>query len=91
MAVGLFPNFSYEENVIALEQGDLLTAFTDGITESENAAGEQFGEMRLADLLVRHCHRPLDEIVRLVTEDVRNWVYDVDNQDDTTMLLARRV
>jgi sigma-B regulation protein RsbU (phosphoserine phosphatase) len=91
MAVGLFPNFSYEENVIALEPGDLLTAFTDGITESENAAGEQFGEMRLADLLVRHCDRPLDEIVRLITEDVRNWVHDVDNQDDTTMLLARRV
>ena len=91
MAVGLFPNLSYEENVIALEPGDLLTAFTDGITESENAAGEQFGEMRLADLLVRHCHRPLDEIVRLITEDVRNWVHDVDNQDDTTMLLARRV
>jgi|RhiMethySRZTD1v2_1073278.scaffolds.fasta_scaffold34615_5 serine phosphatase RsbU (regulator of sigma subunit) len=32
--------------------GDLLAAFTDGITESENAHEEQFGEGRLIDLLL---------------------------------------
>ena len=91
MAVGLFPEFPYEQSVLQLCAGDLLTAFTDGITESENANGEQFGEQRLSDLIVRYRERPLDEISRIVTDAVRNWARDIDMQDDTTILLARRL
>jgi phosphoserine phosphatase RsbU/P len=91
MAVGLFPEYPYEQNVLQLNAGDLLTAFTDGITESENAQGEQFGEQRLSDLLIRYRERPLDEISRIITDTVRNWASDIDNQDDTTILLARRL
>jgi sigma-B regulation protein RsbU (phosphoserine phosphatase) len=91
MAVGLFPEYPYQQNVLQLNAGDLLTAFTDGITESENAHGEQFGEQRLSDLVIRYRERPLDEISRIVTDTVRNWASDIDNQDDTTILLARRL
>jgi len=41
--------------------------------------------------LVDNAAQPLAEIVELVTREVRAWAYDLDNQDDTTMLLARRV
>jgi sigma-B regulation protein RsbU (phosphoserine phosphatase) len=91
MVVGMFPEFPYEQNVIQLVPGDLLTAFTDGITESENARGEQFGEERLTDLLVRHRDRPLDEIMRAITDTVRDWASDIDKQDDITLLLGRRL
>jgi len=91
MAVGMFPEFPYEQNVVQLYAGDLLVAFTDGITESEDARGEQFGEERLSDLLIRNSDRPLSEIVNIVTDAVRNWESDIEKQDDTTILLARRV
>ena len=91
MVVGMFPEFPYEQNVIQLLPGDLLTAFTDGITESENARGEQFGEERLTDLLVRYRDRPLDEIMRAITDTVGNWASDIDKQDDITLLLGRRI
>jgi sigma-B regulation protein RsbU (phosphoserine phosphatase) len=91
MVVGMFPEFPYEQSVIQLQKGDLLTAFTDGITESENARGEQFGEERLTDLLVRHRDRPLDEIMRAVTDTIRDWASDIDKQDDITLLLGRRI
>jgi len=91
MVVGIFPDSPYEQDLIELQRGDLLAAFTDGITESEDAKGEQFGEIRLTDLLVRHSEKPLDDIIQIVTDAVRNWAYDLDNQDDTTMLLARRL
>ena len=91
MVVGMFADAPYDQQVIQLQQGDLLAAFTDGITESEDASGEQFGEERLAQLLVDNAAQPLAEIVELVTREVRAWAYDLDNQDDTTMLLARRV
>jgi phosphoserine phosphatase RsbU/P len=91
MAVGLFPESTYEQTFIDLEAGDLLIAFTDGITESENAVGEQFGDRQLIDLVMRNRERPLDEIMRTITNAVRDWASDLDNQDDTTMLLARRL
>ena len=89
--VGMFPDFPYEQKAVDLLPGDLLTAYTDGITESENAQGVQFGDDRLVELLIRNSDRPLDEIVKVVTCAVRDWAHDLDNQDDTTMLLARRL
>jgi phosphoserine phosphatase RsbU/P len=91
MAVGMFPESPYEQNIIQLSVGDLLTAFTDGITESENVRGEQFGEERLSELLIKYRDRPLDEIIRIVTDAVRDWASDIEKQDDITILLARRV
>jgi len=91
MAVGMFPDAPYVQNAIDLQPGDLFTAFTDGITESENGQGEEFGDGRLIELLLSNCEKPLDEIVKIVSRAVRDWAYDLANQDDTTMLLARRV
>ena len=89
--VGAFPFAEYGESRIALEPGDLLVFFTDGVTEPENEYGEMFGEERLLDLLVRNAHLGEDEIVRIVIESVRAWTGSEELQDDMTLLLARRV
>src|SRR5262249_51345483 len=52
--VGAFPFSRYEEKQLSLRSGDLLVAYTDGVTEPENAYGEMFGEDRLVDVLLRH-------------------------------------
>ena len=89
--VGAFPFAEYDESRIALELGDLLVFFTDGVTEPENEYGEMFGEERFLDLLVRNAHLGEDEIVRSVVESVREWTGSEELQDDMTLLLARRV
>jgi phosphoserine phosphatase RsbU/P len=89
--VGAFPFSEYGESRIALELGDLLVFFTDGVTEPENEYGEMFGEERFLDLLVRNAHLGEDEIVRTVIESVREWTGSEELQDDMTLLLARRV
>jgi sigma-B regulation protein RsbU (phosphoserine phosphatase) len=89
--VGAFPFAEYGESRIALELGDLLVFFTDGVTEPENEYGEMFGEERFLDLLVRNAHLGEEEIVRLVIESVRAWTGSEELQDDMTLLLARRV
>ena len=40
-----------------LRPGDVLTLFSDGVTEENNPAGEEFGEKRLADVLVENARR----------------------------------
>jgi sigma-B regulation protein RsbU (phosphoserine phosphatase) len=89
--VGAFPFSEYTESRIALEPGDLLVFFTDGVTEPENEYGEMFGEQRFLELVTRNAHLGEEAIVRTVIESVREWTGSDELQDDMTLLLARRV
>jgi sigma-B regulation protein RsbU (phosphoserine phosphatase) len=89
--VGMFAESIYEQQVIELQKGDLLAAFTDGITECENSSGESFGDDRLIELLLRHSELPLEEMTERIFGHLRDWRHGLETQDDTTMLLARRI
>jgi sigma-B regulation protein RsbU (phosphoserine phosphatase) len=88
--VGMFPDSAYEEVVVELLPGDVFAAFTDGVTEPEDAHEEQFGDERLIELLVQNSGKPLDEIAQIVMAAVHSWTHDLSNRDDITLLLARR-
>jgi phosphoserine phosphatase RsbU/P len=45
--VGLLQDVRYEEQSLALEAGDLLLAYTDGISEAMTAEDEEWGEERI--------------------------------------------
>jgi sigma-B regulation protein RsbU (phosphoserine phosphatase) len=49
--LGIFKEWRYEQGEIHLLSGDRLLMYTDGVTESRNADGEEFGEDRLMDLM----------------------------------------
>ena len=89
--VGAFPFSQYEESCLTMSPGDLLVCYTDGITEPENAYGEEFGESRLIDLVRKHCHREDSEIIHIVLEAVRSWTGTPELHDDMTLMLAREV
>jgi len=50
--LGVFPDWPFEEQAISLASGDRILLYTDGITESRNPTGEEFGESRLIDLIL---------------------------------------
>ena len=56
--LGVFRNWVFEQQTVALEAGDRLVLFTDGITELKDSTEEEFGEERL-EALLRNC-RGLD-------------------------------
>jgi serine phosphatase RsbU (regulator of sigma subunit) len=66
--LGVVPNWEYEEQQVPLRSGDRILIYTDGITESRNAAGEEFGEARLADLVA---HFDRQDAVALTDEAIR--------------------
>jgi phosphoserine phosphatase RsbU/P len=88
--VGAFPFANYEERRLELKCGDLLVAYTDGITEPEDAYGEMFGENRLIDVLAKHQDADSGEIVARAMEAVLEWTGSPELQDDMTMLIVRR-
>lgn len=89
--VGAFPAAKYEERMVQLEPGDLLVAYTDGIVEPENEYDEEFGEGRLQELLVKFENADSAEIIARTMEAVKQWAHSPEQQDDMTMIVARRI
>jgi len=89
--VGAFSFAQYDESHLALQSGDLLVCYTDGVTEPENPYGEMFGEHRLISLLEQNAHHQQDRIIEIVMDSVRQWTASDELQDDMTLLLARRL
>lgn len=72
-----------------LEPGDLLTVFSDGVTDAMNAEGELFGEERLISAVSRHREFDGVELTRRVLEEVDRFVGAAPQQDDITFIAAR--
>ena len=86
--VGLFDNLTFDEASVHLRTGDIIMAYSDGVTEPENDFGE-FGEQRLIDLVRENRELSLIEITELVTSAVDDWIGDKEQPDDITLVLAR--
>jgi sigma-B regulation protein RsbU (phosphoserine phosphatase) len=84
------PDVSYDEESVALQVGDLVAVFSDGIPEATDADEQEFGADRLAELLVAHASEPVDEIVAVVTRTVEKWIHNPEGRDDLTLVLLRR-
>jgi sigma-B regulation protein RsbU (phosphoserine phosphatase) len=89
--VGLFGPATYEQAVIQLEPGDMLVAFTDGMTEPENSFGEEFGEDRLLEAVVRAAACAPEELVKEIYRTVNDWTGSPELQDDMTVVVARAI
>ena len=87
--VGLLDGLVYEEGTVTLDPGDILIAYSDGVTEPENEFGE-FGEERLIDMVKRHRHLPLAAISQQVLQSLRAWIGEQEQPDDITLVLARQ-
>jgi sigma-B regulation protein RsbU (phosphoserine phosphatase) len=89
LILGLFPQAMYEEEVIALEDGDVLVIFSDGVTEAFNAAGEDFGEDRLLECLRENrCCEPA-VLLQKVLAAVQVFASGAAQSDDVTALVLR--
>lgn len=86
--VGLLDNMEFPEATVQLRRGDLLIAYTDGVTEPESDYGE-FGEERLIQIVRDNRHLPLERITALVTTAVDEWIGDREQPDDVTLVLVR--
>jgi serine phosphatase RsbU (regulator of sigma subunit)/predicted enzyme related to lactoylglutathione lyase len=88
--VGLFESWSCAMQESCLGPGDLLALYTDGLTESPNATGEEFGEERLVDALRRHHALAASGMAQAVVQDVEH--FSVTEQfDDITLIIAKRM
>jgi sigma-B regulation protein RsbU (phosphoserine phosphatase) len=89
--LGFFPDATYAQETVALEEGDVLVVFTDGVSEAVNGNQEEFGEDRLANLIQQNLHRSAAEIQQLVLQDVSLFTGNAALEDDLTIVVAKVV
>ena len=86
--LGLFPDIAYHEADIDLRAGDLLVAFTDGVTDALNSAGEEFGEERLKDVLRAAAGISAAEVSERLAATMRDWIGSAEPHDDLTFVVV---
>ncbi|HKS30593.1 MAG TPA: GAF domain-containing SpoIIE family protein phosphatase [Pyrinomonadaceae bacterium] len=89
MVIGLFEPCLYEQETVQLESGDILVAYTDGVTEALNREGEEFGEHRLQDAIARTAHLSADQIREMLVRAVEEWCGSTPQHDDLTFLIMK--
>ncbi|RMH16407.1 MAG: GAF domain-containing protein [Acidobacteria bacterium] len=90
LPLGLMPQARYGARRVSLERGDLLCLYSDGITECESPAEEEYGLERLVALLEKRRDEPLEEIVAAIDLETTTFASGLPQGDDQTVVLLRR-
>jgi len=86
--LGLFEEWDCTIAEQQLEPGHTLALYTDGITESFDAAGEEFGEQRLTETLRKHRELKPADLMSAIVDEVRRFSVG-EQHDDITLIVAR--
>ena len=90
IALGVVPDFEYEQNTVTLLPGDTLVLYTDGVTEAMNVDGEEFGTQRLQEVFVGPNSKNGQEASQAVFQAVSSFAGDTPQSDDITCLTLCR-
>jgi len=86
--LGLFKEWDCSIGESQIYPGDILALYTDGITESFNAAGEEFGAERLVEALWRHRELSSPALLAAIVDEVKQFS-PLEQHDDITLIVAR--
>ena len=90
VALGVIPDFTYEESSVTLRSGDQVVFYTDGVTEAENIQGDQFGLDRLCEIFANGASHDVRTTNATIFDAVNAFTGEAPQFDDVTCLLLRR-
>jgi len=90
IALGMFDHSTYTTGQAILDPDDMITVYSDGITEAENPAGQPFDEIGLETALQANARDSLSDISAAVVRAVERHTDATRFADDLTILLLRR-
>ena len=87
MPVGLLETAEFEVAQEKLAPGEKLVIYTDGVTESQNTAGEFFGRKRLREVVAAHAAESCTALHNAIAEAVTGFTEGAPQADDITLLV----
>jgi serine phosphatase RsbU (regulator of sigma subunit) len=89
--VGIMNGSTYTEGRVHLAPGDVLVIYSDGVTESVNEQGDEFGENRLLEVVQRHRGRSAAGLRDRIDEALQKFVGRAKSVDDLTLVILKRL
>jgi serine phosphatase RsbU (regulator of sigma subunit) len=89
--LGVLPHAAYAAEEVAIEPGDLIVMYSDGIAEAMNPAGEEFGAERLSRVVRENAARTPGEIRDAIRLAIANFLGPMKPHDDQTLVVARLI
>jgi sigma-B regulation protein RsbU (phosphoserine phosphatase) len=87
--VGLLESFPYQQESLLLQPGDLLIAFTDGISEAMNSDGDEFGEDRLIRMVEETFDLAAASILSFIMHAADRFAGGAKQYDDMTLVVLK--
>ncbi|HVN03764.1 MAG TPA: PP2C family protein-serine/threonine phosphatase [Bryobacteraceae bacterium] len=87
--IGMLRKSTFHENAVTLGPGDMLVAYTDGLCETVNTRGEEWGFRRLLATIQACSYRKARDIVDRVIERAQTFAGGAPQHDDMTLWIGR--
>lgn len=91
LPLGLFCSEKFSANKIRLNRGEQLVLFSDGLTETQNSMGAEFGVQPLMEMARKHRGSSARELVSAFSAKAENFRSDSPRRDDLTLLVLERM
>jgi sigma-B regulation protein RsbU (phosphoserine phosphatase) len=88
-AIGLIEQSEFKTESIALQPGDVLLLYTDGVTDARNPQGEDFGAARLAELVRQISNLSAQDLLRELRLRLQDFTRNRPIEDDTTIIVGK--
>lgn len=89
-ALGLLKTSKFDEQEIDMDPGDLLVAYSDGVTEARNERDEFFGDQRLRSIVSKSAGISPDRVGERILSDVDWFVGEAPRSDDLSLVIIKR-
>jgi sigma-B regulation protein RsbU (phosphoserine phosphatase) len=83
----LLESFPYQQATLTVAPGDILVAFTDGVSEAMNAADEEWGEERMMDAIRGCADLKASEMIVDIMQAADAFVAGAKQHDDMTLVV----
>ncbi|HEX7955423.1 MAG TPA: GAF domain-containing SpoIIE family protein phosphatase, partial [Pyrinomonadaceae bacterium] len=90
LPLGIMPDFDYREGRTQLRPGDILVAYSDGVTETQNPSGEEFGVFRLQEVITQNLDRSAAGLRDKIEAALSTFSQGTPAGDDITLLIVKR-
>lgn len=90
IVLGCLDSFTFLEEKIQIDPGNILVLFSDGVTEAENNNGQEFGETGLVDVVNKNWKCGSGELIDKIITAVQIHAGDLPQMDDITLVILKR-
>jgi len=87
--LGMFRDSRYYEYYATIDSGQIFILYTDGVTEANNPAGEEYGRDRLVEAARKSRHLSAREMIDFIHRDVIAWTDGLGATDDVTFFIVK--